>query len=232
MMTRSLSIPARAALAAVALAAVSTGASAFFSSYADPFLGQTVDLQTSPAGSWVALPGLGFTQSFLINDFAGPSLTGDVYSYSANFTSELSDAVGGDVARTADLTGTNNFVVQFVGRTNPFTQATGIFDLILQTADFTGTVDGQVVDVSLANVPTARVSIQNHAGGGYDITYLTPFHVDGQYAIDGGDPIDVPGLGDVNGQPPSVPLPATAVLMIPGLLGVLGLRRRRAAAAA
>jgi len=229
MMTHSLSIPARAALAAIALAAVSTGANAFPSSAPDPFLGQTVNLQATPPGTWVALPGLGYTTSFIIDNFRSLGVAGDIYTYDADFTSALSDTVGGPVARTADLTGIDNFVVQMVGRTDPY--STGIFDLVLQTADFSGTVDGQLVEVSLANIPTARVSITGTFGD-FEITYITPFSIDGQYALDGGDPIEVPGLGDVNGQPPGVPVPATALLMIPGFLGVLGLRRRRAAAAA
>jgi hypothetical protein len=231
MLTLHLSTPARAALAALALATVSSGANAFFSVYADPFLNQTVDLQGAPAGTWLQLPGLGYTQNFFINGFAGPSLNEDRYAYSANFTSALSDTEGGAVARTADLTGTNNFVVQFVGRTNPFTQATGTFDLVLMTADFLGTVEGKAVAVSLANIPTARINIAAHTGGGFDITYLTPFSVDGQYAINNGTPVKVPGLGDANGQPAAAPVPATVVLAIPGLLASGGLRRRRTAAA-
>lgn len=229
MLTPHLSTPARAALAALALATVSTGAYAFPSAIPDPFLGQTVDLQATPPGTWVALPGLGYTQSFQISGFAGPTLNGDIYSYSASFLSQLSDTVGGPVVRTANLTGTNNFVVQFTGRTNPY--SFGTYDLILQTASFSGTVDGKVVDVSLANIPTARVSMTGTIGNA-EINYIIPFSVDGQYALDGGDPIEVPGLGDVNGQPAEVPVPATAALAIPGLLALAGLRRRRAAVAA
>jgi len=229
MLTPCLSTPARAALAALAVATVSTGAYAFTSTIPDPFIGQTVDLQAITSGTWLELPGLGWTQSFQISGFTGSTPAGEVYSYSASFLSQLSDTVGGPVARTANLTGTNNFVVQFPGRTDP--TAGGTFDMILQMASFSGTVNGMSVDVSLANIPTGRVSIAA-APGGYEIAYITPFSVDGQYSLDGGTPNGAPGLGDVNGQPAQVPVPATAALAIPGLLAMAGLRRRRAAVAA
>ncbi len=232
MLTRHLSTHARAALAALAftLGTVSTGAYAFLSAVPDPFLNQIVDLQATPPGTWVGLPGLGYTQSFLISGFTGPTVSGDVFSYSASFQALLSDTVGGPVVRTANLTGADNFVVQFVGRTDPY--AGGTYDMVLQAADFSGMVDGQLVEVSLANIPTGRVSMTGSIGN-FQITYITPFSVDGQYSLDGGDPIEVPGLGDVNGQPPSAaPAPATAALAIPGLLVMAALRRRRAAVAA
>ena len=221
---------ARAVLAAIALSAASTAANAFTTSAPDPFLGQVVDLQSTPPGTVIGLPGLGYTTGFTIDGFNFEGASGGVNSYSASFHSSLSDTIGGPVVRTANLTGTSNFVVDFVGRSNPF--QTGIFDLVLNQASFSGTVNGQTVAVSLGNVPTAQVSIQNHAGGGYDITYLTAFQVTGQYTIDGGAPVTVPGLGDTHGQPPTgLPEPATALLMAPGLLAMLA-RRRRAAVAA
>ncbi|AUB82265.1 hypothetical protein [Candidatus Thiodictyon syntrophicum] len=230
MLTPYLSTPARAALAALALATVSTGAYAFPSPVPDPFLGQIVDLQATPPGTWLALPGLGYTQSFQISGFTGPTPTDDVYRYSASFLSYLSDTSGGPVVRTANLTGTNNFVVQFTDRTDP--SAGGTFDMILQMASFSGTVDGMSVDVSLANIPTGRVSMTGTTGN-FQINYITPFSVTAQYSLNGGDPEPVPGLlADVNGQPAAAPVPATAALAIPGLLAMAGLRRRRAAVAA
>jgi len=231
MLTPCLSTPARAALAAIALATVPTGAYAFTSAVPDPFIGQTVDLQATPPGTWLNLPGLGWTQSFQISGFTGPTPTDDVYRYSASFQSLLSDASGGPVVRTANLTGTTNFVVQFVGRTaGPYVG--GTYDMVLQMANFSGLVDGKVVEVSLANIPTGRVSMTGTTGN-FQINYITPFSVTAQYSLDGGDPEQVPGLlADVNGQPAQVPVPATAALAIPGLLAMAGLRRRRAAVAA
>jgi len=243
-MTYSMSTPARAALAALALAAVSTGASAFTSVLPDPFWNHSVDLQSTPPGSRIELPGVGpggttlYASSFLINGFSTPSTVGDVNTYSATFNVNFLNQDGSVALNpgngqpgVAHLPGT--FVVQFVGRASNFD--IGTYTANLQTATFSGMSSiNTPLYVNLANIPQARINIAGTPGN-YEITYLTPFNVQGQYFnnLNGsGNPVPVPPLGDTNGQPAQTPVPATAALAIPGLLAMAGLRRRRAAVAA
>lgn len=233
MLTPHLSTTARAALAALALATASTGAQAFQTFYPDAFRGQTVDLQFNPPGSRVALPGLGWASSFTINGFGNPTqgsgADSDVFTYpgadfhAVFYASETDSSPAGGVDLLNGI-----FSVRYVGRDSALD--IGTYDLVLETATFTGSYDVTPLVVSLADVANGKVSITGD--GPFNVEYITPFSVNGQYALNGGDPIPVPPLEDVNGQPADVPVPATAALAIPGLLAMAGLRRRRAAVAA
>jgi len=245
MLAKTLSTLKRTALAVAALSVISTAAHAGFSTAPDPFFGNSagVDLQAA-AGTLIELPGVGpsgstlYANNFHIGNFAivvsdqqGANLH---TQYSADFAADFLFADGTPAGGSANLHGAgqstpvqNGFHVTFENRSNVF--QTGIFNMVLDTATFSGTSSiGGPLYVSLAQAATATVNISNHTGGGYDITYLTPFIIHGQYTLnaDGsGTPTVVPPLGDVNGQS-TVPEPSTLLLMAPGLLGLLAARRR------
>ncbi|MDD5033735.1 MAG: hypothetical protein PHE55_03175 [Methylococcaceae bacterium] len=239
MVNQTLSALTRGILAAVALSSVSAVANAgFVNALPDPFLGRSVDLQAA-SGTLVPLSGVGpggvtlYANHFLIQNFVFNSFDGvtGTENLTAQFDVDFLDSAGKPVGGNADLPGT--FKVQFNGRTTPF--EAGTFTTRLLEASFSGTTSlGTPIDVSLANQPTATISIQPHVGGnGYDINYLTSFTIQGQYALNGGAPIAVPPLGDANnGTTTKVSEPLTLALLVPGLLAMAGSRRRRAAAAA
>ena len=252
MIVKTLSTLRRTALAVAALSVISTAAHAGFSVAPDPFFGNAagVDLQAA-AGTLMALPGVGpggatlYANNFHIGSFAivaSDQVGADLHvQYSANFHVDFLKADGTPAGGFADLTGAgqsspvpNGFHVTYLNRNNVF--QTGIYDMVLDTATFSGTSSiGGPLYVSLAGPSNGKVDISTASGGGYNITYLTPFTIQGQYTLnsDGsGTPTTVPPLGDANGQPAEVPVPATAALAIPGLLAMAGLRRRRAAVAA
>jgi len=259
MFPQSLSTIVRTTIGALALAAASTAVdAAFINNIPDPFLGTGGPnprvVLTTAAGTAVELPGVGpggvplYAKQFELSNFrfVGFGSPNAGYGlYRADFFAEflLADGVtpaGGSVTLTNASPEAANFGVQFNqlnGDPRGSNFDPGVFDMILNLATFDGTYNNGVADVamvvSLAANATARVSITNNPNGsGYVIDYLSAFVIQGQYTLNSGDPINVPNLGDANGQPlADVPLPATAVLMIPGLLGVFGLRRRRAAVA-
>jgi hypothetical protein len=252
MIVKTLSTLRRTALAVAALSVISTAAHAGFSNAPDPFFGNAagVDLQAA-AGTLMALPGVGpggvtlYANNFHIGSFAivaSDVVGADLHvQYSANFHVDFLKADGTPAGGFADLTGAgqsspvpNGFHVTYENRNNVF--QTGIFNMVLDTATFSGTSSiGGPLYVSLAGPATGKVDISQASGGGYNITYLTPFTIQGQYTLnsDGsGTPTTVPPLGDTNGQPLStVPEPSTLLLMVPGLLGLLATRRRAVAVA-
>ncbi|MEI7870366.1 MAG: PEP-CTERM sorting domain-containing protein [Candidatus Methylumidiphilus sp.] len=250
MLAKTLSTLKRTALAVAALSVISTAAHAGFSNAPDPFFGNSagVDLQAA-AGTLMTLPGVGpdgvtlYADNFHIGNFA--IVASDVVGanlhvqYRANFHVDFLQADGTPaVGGFANLTGAgqsspvpNGFHVTYENRNNVF--QTGIFNMVLDTATFSGTSSiGGPLYVSLAGPSTGQVDISSTSGG-YNITYLTPFTIQGQYTLntDGsGTPTTVPPLGDTNGQPLStVPEPSTLLLIVPGLLGLLANRRRRSA---
>lgn len=242
MSNKPLSSLSRGILLAIAVSAAPAANADFVNFVADPFFGNTagVDLQT-PAGTLIELAGITspggdqlYASHFLINNFSPLSLNGASEIFSADFHVDFLNNLGVSVGAGATLH-TNAFTVDFTGRANPFD--TGTFGLTLQSATFTGLLGGSTpLVVSLANIPTANVTISNHTGGGYDIHYNTPFSIQGQYSLNGGPNIPTPGLGDANGgqipTTPSVPEPAILGMAITGMLGMLGMRNRRRSLAA
>lgn len=182
-----------------------------FAFASDPFIGQTVILQATPPGKLVTLPGVGpegatlYAKEFKIDNFAidpdveftksGANLIG---VYDADFHAVFLNANGtpathNGIAGRADLLGrVNNFKVRFVNRTSPFT--TGTFDMGLEMATFGGVTSiGSNMVVSLGTPePKAKVTIG--PAPNYVITYITPFSINGKYAINGGTEVQVPGL--------------------------------------
>lgn len=185
-----------------------------FAFASDPFIGQTVILQTTP-GTLATLPGVGpggatlYANQFIIDNFAidptqeftvsGANLIGvyDADFHAVFLKADGTPAVQDGVAGRADLTGrVNNFRVRYDNRTSPFTS--GTFNMGLELATFGGvTSAGANMVVSLGTPePTARVTIG--AAPNYPITYITPFTINGQYAMNGGAPTAVPGLAADN----------------------------------
>ncbi len=251
MIVKTLSTLRRTALAVAALSVISTAAHAGFSVAPDPFFGNAagVDLQAA-AGTLMTLPGVGpggstlYANNFHIGNFAivaSDAVGTDLHvQYSADFHVDFLLSDGTPAGGFANLTGAgqttpvpNGFHVTYQNRNNVF--QTGIFNMLLDVATFSGTSSiGGPLYVSLAGPSTGQVNISPTVGG-YNITYLTPFTIQGQYTLnsDGsGTPTTVPPLGDTNGQPLStVPEPSTLLLMVPGLLGLLATRRRAVAVA-
>jgi hypothetical protein len=239
-MTRTLTHLVRAGAAVAALTVAGAANASFVNSTApDPFFGGPGVVLEANSGSLIELPSIGpggitlYTDQIIIDNFTFPSVASSVFSYTADFFAELLDNTGASTGATVDLTG-GSFVVDYTSRSSPF--QTGTFDMVLNDATFSGTTSvGDAIVVDLANIPTANVSILPLGGGAagpWAINYNTPFVVDGQYELnDDGNLIQTPGLGDINGQPLAVPVPATALILLPGLLGVIGLRRRKVIAA-
>ena len=237
-----------AAFVAAILASGAATATPFTSTMADPFLGQTVNLQTT-GGQLMALPGTGpggitlYASNFLIGLFQAPDTLSDghggtINTYLASFDVKFKNADGS----AALIPGTSVqgeatlfdgiFKVDFLNRPN--SHATGTFDMSLLEATFSGPTNiGTNLYVDLANLPFANVTI-TRAGfaPGYNITYNKDFVIQGQYYnnLDGsGTPNSVPALGDASHGPAAVPLPAAIWLFAPVSAFLFRLSRRRTA---
>jgi hypothetical protein len=236
MSNSSLSQLTRGIVAAIALSAASSGANAFYSDFPDPFTGQTVDLYLAASyGGLVPLPGVGpggmtlYANHFYISGFGSPSTVGDHNTYHPTFDVDFLDGGGTPVGGGATLSAVN-YEVQFVGR--PSNTALGTFTMNILDATFSGVTSlGDAIVVSLANAPTATVSIAARAGGGFDIDYLTPLAIVGQYTLNGGAPIQTQTLGHGTVRVPEIDAMsgAGALSLLGFALALVGERRRRAA---
>ena len=237
-----------AAFVAAVLASGAATAAPFTSTMADPFLGQTVNLQTT-GGQLMALPGTGpggitlYASNFLIGLFQAPDTASDgaggtTNTYNASFNVKFKQADGS----AANIPGTTTqgeatlydgiFKVDFLNRAN--SHATGTFDVKLVQATFSGSTNiGTDLFVDLANLPLANITIARMGfAQGYSINYNQDFVIQGQYYnnLDGtGTPNSVPPLGDASHGPAAVPLPAAIWLFAPVSAFLFRLSRRRTA---
>jgi hypothetical protein len=236
-----------AAFVAAVLASGAATAAPFTSTIADPFLGQTVNLQTT-GGQLMALPGTGpggitlYASNFLIGLFQTPDTIsngqgGIINTYLASFNVKFKQADGsaalipGTTTQGEATLYDGTFKVDFLNRAS--SSATGTFDMKLLQATFSGPTNiGTNLFVDLANLPLANVTITRMGFSGYDITYNQDFVIQGQYYnnLDGsGTPNSVPPLGDASHGPAAVPLPAAIWLFAPVSAFLFRLSRRRTA---
>ncbi|MFO1433265.1 MAG: hypothetical protein U1F76_24720 [Candidatus Competibacteraceae bacterium] len=233
MLKKSLSTLTRAAFAAVVLAAAASTASAtpVFTPNGDPF----------PTGSNIILgPGydspFGYIPYRLITDFQLQSIdtTGgnETFTYTAAGSYPILDAPGGNQVGSGQGT-VSDFTVAILGRTGLF--ETGTFDLVINSYTSDGVVSPSgdhvqgMLNPGLASGGTVTFTGPVTVGGVPGLLADTSFDINGQGRINGGPLIILPPQhGTSSPLPPSaVPEPATAALVIPGLLALLGVRRRR-----
>lgn len=209
MTTKPLFRLTRVAFAAAAFAFVTSTAIAdpVTSAIPLPFpTGSGVALK--PASPPAALPGLGYADTFYITDFQfgsyGADGTDALLKLTANFQFSSKDEAG-NPAGSAVLPG--NFVLRIKGAPASYDPLSapllGTFDAVVDLATFTGkTSSGDDivvrVDPNLKPVGKIDVSAKIGLGGAFVFDTPTPFAVKGQYSINGGDFIDVPGLTAVN----------------------------------
>lgn len=234
MIKRPLTLLSRGVLLAIAVSAAPV-VHADFTNYvfADPFFGNTlgVDLKTAP-GTFAPIVGVGpggatlYASDFYITGFVPSTLAIASETFNANFHVDFRDSSGTLIPGAGlNLTSTD-FTVNFAGRTA--IGQLGTFDLTLQSATFGA---GTPFVVSLAHTATANVTISTGAAGGFNIHYNTPFVIPGQYSV-GGTTYPTGNLGDANGggvTSGNAPEPAILALVVPGLLAMAGLRKRRRA---
>jgi hypothetical protein len=221
-MTKTLTHLVRAGAAAVALSTFATGANAALveSPQGDPF----------PAGSFVILtPSSPFSTPFgsvaeiVLSDFnLLGTTTGDF---------DASDFISGDPT---------GFLVYVYDRPNAGTAGEFVAEIALAT------FEGDVIDSGSNNLGSMTTRINPGSGletvGTATFTedgalqfVSTLFTVKGQYDPGTGfvDSPDLIGNSNPTPNPPiSVPVPASAALLIPGMLGMVALRRRRTSAVA
>jgi hypothetical protein len=223
-----------ACCAIAATLAIPGGAIAgFVNDQPDPFLGHSVQLQR-PTGALVPLPGLGpgggtlYARAFNIDNFRltspGAGVSAGSWDYLADFSADFLDASGVPVGATLDIAD-GSFQVNWSPARAP--SDLGTFDMTIASVVFNGTLGGDTIEVALAAASLNRVSISDLGTGSYLIEYLPPAPSQpaipnkDAYYIYQGTRHDVTDLVDAN-----APLPATAVLLMPGLLGLVALRRR------
>ena len=228
MLTQSLSTLTRAALAAAVLSVASNAAIGcpVFSLTANPFPVNAIsDLHSATpvfidGGTGVGV--IGSTSDFYVknyqqtfSDFTGGNQT---LRYSADLVFTLTDAGGaslGPITLHSD-----NFGAVLTGRGSD-TQTGTFAQALVQGSYFSGTVGGQNLKVELNPLLTSAGSVTiNPASGGFAVTNNK--NINPQYIFGTNDPIVVPTL-----NASFVPEPATALLMVPGLLA-MGIRRRTA----
>jgi hypothetical protein len=244
-MTKTLTHLVRAGAAVAALSAFATGANAALvqTPFGDPF----------PAGSFVILTPsaafetpFGWVESILLSNFSTNTPTdlgADDYQYTdttVRFTNDFVNTPGGTKVGSfvgqVDATG---FVSVVYDRLPSFVSP-GDFSAEITSATFNGDVFNlagtDVGDLTTRVNPTtgfATAGTANFTGTVPDQFVETLFLVRGQFNAGSGFE-DTPNLqGSSNPTPTAaVPVPATAALLIPGMLGMVALRRRRTVAVA
>lgn len=235
-----LSTLTRGLFAAVALTAASGAANALpvFTPNGDPF----------PAGSSVTIGGgfatpFGAVDSILLDTFsASPAINPNggspIYTYTAAFHTIFKDAPGGNAVGYYNGT-SSDFTVRIDSRGGLFNVGTFVATLLSATfngvvTDLTSAVVGNLtaqLNPALFTTGTATFAGPVVVGGNLGLTADTSFTVNSQYSVNGGPFTNLPPLPGNSTPPAAVSEPASLALLVPGLLGLFGARRRVAAAA-
>ena len=233
---------ARSAFGAVVISIVSNMATADVISNIPTALPSNyiMDLQAS-GGDLVPIvgsEGTVYVRNLYIQDFSLTSVSssgGNTFeTYSATYFENLLNSNGQSLGVSLSLPG-GSVQVEEIGRTSPYQTGTFTEELFSMVFSGTSAFGNQPLTLSIDTssiVPTGQLSIapilSGINAGKYDIS-VPALTVQGVYEYTlTGKTYDTPLLHDVNGISP-VPVPALLVPMIPALLGVLGLLRRRAA---
>lgn len=233
MLKESLSTLTRAAFAAVVLAATASTASAtpVFTPFGDPFPTGTTLIATPGTTVSVGYIPYRIASNFHLQTF---STTGgnQTFVYTDDLSFPILDAPGGNQVGSGQATSTD-FTVTISGRAGLF--ETGTFNLVLDSYTTNGVL-------SPGGVPSHGLLNPGLASGG-TVTFTGPVTVGGVPGLLADTSFIINRIVSVNGRPPyilpplnatsspfppsAVPEPATAALVIPGLLAMLGVRRRR-----